>query len=86
MFFFINVTSLQLLMRLNKKVFKSNNFKNEYIDPSGFLHTSNRSYSVNHKIRNGIGKVFNLVNILKQMDLLIIQVVLIRIINIPNSE
>jgi len=51
-------------MRLNKKVFKSNNLKNEYIDYSGFLHTSNRSYSVNHKIRNGIGKVFNLVNIL----------------------
>jgi hypothetical protein len=41
-------------MRLNKKVFKSNNFKNEYIDHSGFLHTSNRSYSVNHKNRNGI--------------------------------
>ena len=37
-------------MRLNKKVFKSNNFKNEYIDHSGFLHTSIRSYSVNHKI------------------------------------
>ena len=72
-------------MRLNKKVFKSNNFKNEYIDHSGFLHTSNRSNSVNHKIRNGIDKVFK-VNILKQMDLLIIQVVLIRIINIPNSE
>jgi len=86
MLFFINITSLQFLMRLNKKVFKSNNLKNEYIDHSGFLHTSNRSYSVNHKIRNGIGKVFNLVNILKQMDLLIIQVVLIRIINIPNSE
>jgi hypothetical protein len=84
--FFINVTSLQFLMRLNKKIFKSNNFKNEYIDHSGFLHTSNRNYSVNHKIRNGIGKVFNLVNILKQMGLLIIQVVLIRIINIPNSE
>jgi len=50
------------------------------------LHTSNRSYSVNHKIRNGIGKVFNLVNILKQMDIIIIQVVLISIINIPNSE
>jgi hypothetical protein len=29
------------------------------------LHTSIRSYSVNHKIRNGIGKVFNLINILK---------------------
>jgi hypothetical protein len=46
-------------MRLNKKVFKSNNLKNEYIDYSEFLHTSNRSYSVNHKIRNGIGKVFS---------------------------
>jgi len=46
-------------MRLNKKVFKSNNTKNEYIDYSEFLHTSNRSYSVNHKIRKGIGKVFS---------------------------
>lgn len=52
-------------MYINKNVFKSNKFKNEYIDYSGFLHTSIRSYSVNHKIRNGIGKVFNLDNILK---------------------
>jgi len=62
---FLNVASLQFLMYINKNVFKSNKFKNEYVYYSGFLHTSIRSYSVNHKIRNGIGKVFNLDNILK---------------------